>query len=61
MHVHPSFEERAVGFVLAVAGLIGLLVGLAAPNENATELVLGVALMAMGVRTYVHCRGEPVV
>lgn len=56
-----GFEERAVGVVLAIAGAVGFAIGVVAPRTNATELVLGIALLAMGARTYLRARIEPVV
>jgi len=56
-----GFEERAVGFVLALAGLLGIAIGASAPNANATELVLGIALLGIGLRTWARSPSEPVV
>lgn len=60
-HAVDGFEERAVAVVLMLAGLLGVAIGLSAPNANATELVLGIALFAIGTRTYLRSRTEPVV
>ena len=60
-HAVDGFEERAVAVVLILAGLLGVGIGLSAPNANATELVLGIALLAIGGRTYLRSRTEPVV
>ena len=59
--VADGFEERAVAVVLMLAGLLGLLVGLSAPSVNAVELVLGIALLGVGARTYLRSRIGPVV
>ena len=56
-----GFEERAVAVVLMLAGLLGLVIGLQSPPEAATELVLGIGLLAIGLRTYLRSRIEPVV
>lgn len=56
-----GFEERAVAVVLALAGLLGIAIGAGSPNANATELVLGIALLGIGARTYGRGRVEPVV
>ncbi|MFO0736630.1 MAG: hypothetical protein U0270_12160 [Labilithrix sp.] len=74
MHAHPyrslpdatespatdGFEERAVSVVLMLAGALGLAIGVAAPSANAIELVLGLALLAIGGRTYIRSKREPV-
>ena len=56
-----GFEERAVAVVLMLAGALALVLGIEAPREAATELVLGIALLAIGLRTYLRSRIEPVV
>lgn len=62
--VSPSmagFEERAVSVVLMLAGGLGLAMGVSSPREAATEFVLGIALLAIGLWTYLRSRIGPVV
>jgi len=58
--IADGFEERAVALVLMLAGALGLAVGATSPSTNAVELVLGIALLAVGGRTYLRSRIEPV-
>jgi hypothetical protein len=53
-----GLEERAVAFVLMVAGAVGFAIGWSAPNANATEFVLGIGLLAIGIGTYVRSLSE---
>lgn len=55
--VTDGFEERAVAVVLLLAGLLGMAIGTSAPSTNAVELVLGIALLGVGARTYIKSLG----
>jgi hypothetical protein len=56
-----GFEERAVAVVLIVAGLLGVVIGLQSAPDAATELVVGIGLLAIGLWTYLRSRIAPVV
>jgi uncharacterized membrane protein YfcA len=45
------FEERALALVLIVAGMVGVGVGVTAPPQHATELVLGAIVLVLALWT----------
>jgi len=48
------FEERAVALVLFLAGLLGVLLGMATPRTSGAELAVGFLLAALGVWTWIR-------
>jgi ABC-type nickel/cobalt efflux system permease component RcnA len=46
-----QFEERCLGLVLLIAGVIGIVIGWEAPREHGTELALGALFAGLGAWT----------
>lgn len=49
-------EELALAIVLTASGAIGLLIGLADPPRSSWELVIGAAVLALGISTGIRRR-----